>query len=939
MSNDQTVQMNIPASTLFSEADLETSIPDQFRKVVRGVPPDQIACRDGDETLSYAQLDQLSDRLAAAIIAHLGLGQSGHQQPVATLFPHTCSMLVGVLGVLKSGHFYVPTEPGQGMPLIRQILDDCATGLLITTAELADWAEQVCPTDTEILTIEEVQTAAPEYIHAPVFLPQMVACLIYTSGSTGQPQGVIRPHAQQLLLAYLESFDRAMLPHERIALVVSYTFGFSTQALYGALLTGAELRMLPLTETTPSALNAWLESQQINRLICPPGTIRDLNSLTDNQPPLINLHRIVTGMEPVGRRDIDRLAQHLPPQFHLQCQLGSTEGSIYARFIVDQDKLSQYERVPAGYAPPHNEVFVVDDDGNPLPPNQPGQICVRSRYVSQGYWNLPKKTAARFRPDPEGGDRPICLTGDLGRLSADGLLEFLGRMDDMLKIRGYRVEPATIEQAMLKYPAIAECCVVGHPQQNGELRLIAYLGVPGNPPTIQALREHALQSLPTYMVPSRFIVLDRLPRNARGKIDRTALPTPTSTRPDLSTPFLAPTSDLECRIAEIWAELLEIDDIGLADNFFDLGGESLTALRMLMRVEQQIGIRVPPDFFHDPTIAHLAQLLSVDNTTVEFASLTPQIAAPPIPNHRSPRTLHKQFRDYLVATGPIFQDRVLPYALGIRLQRAWLRQPLIQQRLFAKQIVLLQRWMDQIGGVPNEQETIMRSLIANTWQEWRNRALQPPRDWGRWVEVHGIHHLHEAFKQRRGVVLGVTHSMGNPLVRMALQRYFPDQFEHRYMFVGGSPKLRKSKQSLSERLTMRYPYLLEALHQASILLQQKRGWAMIALDGFVGRHPSIIDLYGRRYPLYQGAAALAAETGSLLTLISTTFTLDGRITITFDQPLDPTAGPQPSVEDVSRWVITRFVERWPDEMVSLKWNHLKKTLELSHRVAQSSGAQ
>ncbi|MBK8048532.1 MAG: non-ribosomal peptide synthetase [Anaerolineales bacterium] len=265
--------------------------------------------------------------------------------------------------------------------------------------------------------------------------------------------------------------------------------------------------------------------------------------------------------------------------------------------------------VPVGVVCEGHEVLLLDDKGVSVAPGEIGQIVVRSEQLSPGYWRNPALTAAKFRPDPVGSGTRLFYTGDLGRFRPDGALEHCGRLDFMVKIRGFRVEPEAIASALKEHPAVVECVVVANAATEHDPRLVAYYAVKNLPgPTTQELRTLLAQTLPPYMIPARFVRMAHLPRNMNGKIDRTALPAPDRVRPELETPYVAPRTDLETNIAELWAEALELDLVGVDDNFFALGGDSLSALRIVLQVETFTGRRAPPGFFDRPTVANLAQL-------------------------------------------------------------------------------------------------------------------------------------------------------------------------------------------------------------------------------------------------------------------------------------------------------------------------------------------
>jgi acyl carrier protein len=265
-----------------------------------------------------------------------------------------------------------------------------------------------------------------------------------------------------------------------------------------------------------------------------------------------------------------------------------------------------------GYAIEDMEISLLDDDGRESGFNRLGEIAVRSRYLSPGYWRRPDLSAEKFLPDPNKGDKRVYLTGDLGRMLPDGCLCHLGRKDFQVKVRGHRIEVAEIEAALLRLDTIKEAIVVGRANQTGDKRLVGYVVSVGEPrPTVTTLRHALTKQLPDYMIPSAFVMLESLPLTPNGKVDRTALPELGNSRPELDTPFVAPRTPVEQKLAQIWTEILSLDSVGVHDNFFDLGGHSLAATRVVSQVIKQFQIEVElPSLFQSPTVAEMASVIA-----------------------------------------------------------------------------------------------------------------------------------------------------------------------------------------------------------------------------------------------------------------------------------------------------------------------------------------
>jgi acyl carrier protein len=295
--------------------------------------------------------------------------------------------------------------------------------------------------------------------------------------------------------------------------------------------------------------------------------------------------------------------------------MGITEAFLVRLLLVDKETQLGGSLLPVGYEVEDKDILLLNDQGNEVGVNCVGEIAVRSRYLSPGYWSRPDLTAGVFLLDPTETGKRIYRTGDLGRMTEDGCLEHLGRKDFRAKIRGFTVEVAEIERALLEHPSIREAVVVPTADQQGDNQLIGYVAVEtttpvmrGLHPTASELRIFLKTKMPDYMIPSAFVLMDHLPLTPNGKIDRKALPVPDQRRPELDEFYVAPRTPVEALIAEIWAEVLNLQKVGVHDNFFDLGGHSLLAAQIISKVLKTLQVELPVrSFFEVPTVAGLAE--------------------------------------------------------------------------------------------------------------------------------------------------------------------------------------------------------------------------------------------------------------------------------------------------------------------------------------------
>ncbi|WFE21614.1 amino acid adenylation domain-containing protein [Solwaraspora sp. WMMD937] len=582
----------------------DTTVPLLFAAAVRRTP-DAVAVVDGGRTLSYADLDAASARLAGLLRAR-GVGAGSL---VAVLLDRSWQAVVALLAVLRSRAAYLPVDPNYPPARQAMILDDAAPALVLTTSGTA----AALPAGPPVLALDQLDptTADPE-TGAPGAAdpwtadlpdPDELAYVLYTSGSTGRPKGVRVPHGAlaNLLLGMRDMFDSG--PADRWLNLTSPSFDISGVEVYLPLTTGGQVVVASGVSALDGAgvLRLMRETGVTHVQATPSGWRVLLEAGLDDQVVA------VTGGEalavPLARQLRSRVAR-------LVNGYGPTEATIYATMA---EIPPQPAEVTIGRPVPNTTAYLLDAERRPVPIGVPGELYLGGRGVADGYLNRPELTAERFVPDPYATDagRRLYRTGDLCRWLPDGRLEFLGRADDQVKIRGHRVELGEITGRLLEHPALAEAAVLLDGTDEATPRLVAYL-VPRNAaPTIAELRRHLTETLPTTMVPTDWVLLDRLPVSPNGKLDRAALPAATSGGTDpVGAPDPAEADPVVEAIRSIWQDVLQIAEIGIDEDLFDLGGHSLTITRISSRIHRRLGVEVPLDaFFDTPTIAEIANLV------------------------------------------------------------------------------------------------------------------------------------------------------------------------------------------------------------------------------------------------------------------------------------------------------------------------------------------
>jgi len=585
----------------------EGSIPARLAAVVRA-QPGRLALRDGARELTYGELGARVARLSGAVTA---LGTPA-EHPIAVVLPHGLEAVVAFLGVMAAGRVVVPLDPAYPPARLRALLHDSLAAIVLTDAERVSAICALAPASCAIVDT----SALPDPLAAPDpqgIDPGAPAIITYTSGSTGEPKGVVYPHRMQRHNAGSYAGAYAVTPDDRFTMLHSVAFSSGQIEALIALLTGASLHLLDPRRQSPVRIAQWLDDEAITVYTHVPSAFRLLAPVLAERRPPRALRLVALGSEPVRASDLALFQRAFAPPCRMVARLGSSEVGNIALWFADHRTVLSDGLVPAGYPMPDREVLLVDEAGRAVAPGEVGEIAVRSHYLLLGYWRQPERSAAAFRPDGTSSGARVFRMGDLGRWLPDGCLVHLGRADSLVKIRGHRVELGAVERALLDAPDVADAIVLPLPRADGEQRLVAWV-VPRDGAGLAAseLAAALRGALPEAGVPSAFVVLNALPRNPNGKVDRAALPAPALARPTLATAFAAPGTRLEREVAAIWAEALALAPIGLDDDFLELGGHSLTAARIATRVEEALAVALGPhELLAAPTVRAMVEVVLV----------------------------------------------------------------------------------------------------------------------------------------------------------------------------------------------------------------------------------------------------------------------------------------------------------------------------------------
>ncbi|HYK21434.1 MAG TPA: amino acid adenylation domain-containing protein, partial [Pyrinomonadaceae bacterium] len=578
--------------------------------------PDAIAVGFEGERLTYAELNARANRLAHHLRS-LGIGP---ESCVGILVERSLEMVATILGVLKSGGCYLPLDPAYPQERLGFMLKDAHAALLVTGDP---WHAVMFERDVSVVCLERdakvISTESAENLPRAVS-PENVAYVIYTSGSTGQPKGVAVTHANVARLFDTTHTWFKFDERDVWTLFHSFAFDFSIWELWGALLYGGRVVVVPfLVSRDPAVFYELLRQERVTVLNQTPSAFWQLSQAEEDLPKgdrELALRLVIFGGEAL---EVQRLRpwfkRHEDDHPQLVNMYGITETTVHVTYRpITSTELNAERGSVIGRALPDLRVYLLDEGLRPVPDGFEGEIYVGGAGLARGYLNRPELTAERFVPDHLGGQPGgrLYRSGDLARRVHGDDFEYRGRLDDQVKIRGFRIEPAEINSVLAQHPAIRESVVLAREDAHGEKRLVAYCVCNGIASVTSAdLHEFLKDKLPDHMIPSAFVFLDALPLTRNGKVDRKLLPMPDWTSSDPGPAFVAPRTNVEQVLAEVWAETLGVRRVGIDDNYFALGGDSIRSIRVRSgALERGFDFSLQQLFQH-PTIRGLAEHVNV----------------------------------------------------------------------------------------------------------------------------------------------------------------------------------------------------------------------------------------------------------------------------------------------------------------------------------------
>ncbi|OUB68232.1 non-ribosomal peptide synthetase [Bacillus thuringiensis] len=569
--------------------------------------PNAIAVTYEKEKITYKELNERANQLAH----YLQKKGVGPDTLVGLCVERSLEMIVGILGILKAGGAYVPLDPTYPEQRLQYILEDASIQLFVTQESLKElnWL----PENVESICLDRDQDEiGKESKTLPVSSvgPQNLAYVIYTSGSTGNPKGVMIEHHNVIRLFKSTDCWYQFNEKDTWTLFHSYAFDFSVWEIWGALLYGGKLVVVPYwISRSPKDFYQLLVEEEVTVLNQTPSAFRQLIQVCEQEDKNKNLQLryVIFGGEALEPTSLlpwfQRYGEKNPQLINMY---GITETTVHVTYYpITLDDVQQASRSNIGKRIPDLEVYILDAYQQPVPIGVDGELYIGGAGLARGYLNRPELTAERFISHPFSSDLKARLyrTGDLARYLPDGNLDYRGRIDHQVKIRGFRIEIGEIESTLNTYAYVKEAVVIVREDQPGDKRLVAYVVGDGN---VDAWREYLKAKLPSYMVPSGFVAMEAIPLTANGKVDREALPMPEEKQ--INSECVGPRNSNEQILTTIWKRVLGVKKVGIYDNFFEIGGDSILSIQIISQASQ-VGLKLTPkQMFECPTIAELAQV-------------------------------------------------------------------------------------------------------------------------------------------------------------------------------------------------------------------------------------------------------------------------------------------------------------------------------------------
>ncbi|MFN8492877.1 MAG: AMP-binding protein [Caldilineaceae bacterium] len=908
----------------FEKTEIEGSIMTRWQRVVEHFPEHIAVTTVNGERYTYAELDQAANRLAHALLNALG----AENCPVVLLFDHAYPLLIGILGTLKAGKAYVAFDTTQELEQLQLLYQIVAPPVLVTNTTYYALAQAIAnmpePTTLNpqriwlLETLPEITAVAP----APSIAPDAIATIVFTSGTVKQPKGVARSHRIVLYRTWYAVGTQPFGPGHCIAGIRHCGLGGGMLYLFYALLYGATYCLYDLKRGGLQDLAEWLQRERISYF--PPQIVLFRQWLETLGPEAFYPH--LRYIEPSGRKtsaDLEPLWPHVSDECSVHTGYAATEIDQITSALITRHTSLPEGVLHVGTPLPDRTVSILQEDGQTVAVGEIGEIVVRSRYIPTGYWQQPELSSERFIQAGDGSGETSYRTGDFGYWRSDGYLELVGRQDSQVKLRGYRVVLGEVEDALRTLPSVKEAVVTADEEKG---LLLAYLVAASEPPPPASLLRDALATrLPHYALPNHIIFLPHFPLLTSGKVNRRALPAPELSRGGLTTPYVPPRTQVEAELVAIWERLLPVHPIGVEDHFFDLGGHSILALRLLHAVEQQFQQPVAlRQFIFKPTIAYLATLFNTNgnseapdgekhgvlSTLLDNAELRAlydaldnkaeidRLRAPMRSKPQLPRSLQRLLR--------------LPQPVALPLFYELLQQTWVQQRSMSRQTALVQQFLAELEDKPAQKSLVARCLFFGALSHFEVRQTLFTRlQAANKISIEGLDALTAARSRQQGVILLTSHNYQSPYFRT---------FRLTQGWISNMTLLTSNRQF--DKVRAEQILYARQLELASQTLQ--RGQAIyIAPDVDRGHGTSItVPFHGRMHPFRTSFADLALLTDAQIFFVASDLQAYNRFSFQLVGPFDMGNAAMRHEERVQHLMdqyVAHLRQQWAQNPWALPW--------------------
>lgn len=573
--------------TPFHHQEIYRSIIDRFQKIVAR-QPGEIAIDSGSEALSYRELNNISDQIAAQIPA----AKTGRKCPISLVFENTAYLIAAIFGVLKSGHPYLVLDSDYPHKRLALMLKDSCSRQVIAQGRGVELSKQL---DTHGIQFYDYEEMLSSIGHNPItesIDSDTPALIMYTSGSTGAPQGVIHTHRSLLAEVFNITNSWNVGSRDKFLLLSSCAFASSLRTIFGALLNGGTVVPYNIGKHGFIKLGQTIEECGVTILRSLPTTFRHYLNTIDSARKFENVRIVSLGGETVTPTDVRLFNRHFSKHAVLVLSFGPTECLTACWGFVNHGEEPLEHRVPMGFERPSKNILLIDSNAKEVKSGESGELTVISNFLAEGYWNNTAATRARFVKNIDG--TRTFFSGDIAVKNSDGSYTHLGRKDFQVKVRGYRIDVFEIENILREFPGIHDAVAIGQQDASREMRIIGFLMVePGyEKPAAPQLREFLGKRLPKYMIPAMFNILDSFPLNSNGKLDRRALPKVEQYAiQDIILDKPRSSSSIGI-LHSLWAEALKLEQVPLDKDFMSLGGDSLKAIEVAFRIKERFGIDI-----------------------------------------------------------------------------------------------------------------------------------------------------------------------------------------------------------------------------------------------------------------------------------------------------------------------------------------------------------